>query len=201
MTLFSYVVRWDHGFAPNPFYNVCTLATCKPAIRKKARLGDWVLGTGGSGRNFSGRAIFFMRVTDITTFDKYWTHERYQIKRPVMNGSLKQRFGDNIYHRNEKGVWLQADSRHSEIGGSNKQNLDNDTGTTDRVLIGTEYTYWGEKAPVIPKAFSKFVLRRPGMDDRFDETEVGELLAWLKSFDEAGQVGKPLEWQYRRRWR
>lgn len=33
--LFSYIVRWDHGFAPNPFHGICSLATCKPGIRKK----------------------------------------------------------------------------------------------------------------------------------------------------------------------
>ena len=34
----SYVVRYDSGFAPNPFYEYCTLATCKPNIRKGADL-------------------------------------------------------------------------------------------------------------------------------------------------------------------
>jgi hypothetical protein len=34
----------DTGFAPNPFHDFLTLATCKPDIRKKAQIGDWVLG-------------------------------------------------------------------------------------------------------------------------------------------------------------
>ncbi|WP_225761747.1 hypothetical protein [Acinetobacter sp. Marseille-P8610] len=34
MKIFSYVVSRDFGFAPNPFFNFCTLATCKPKIRK-----------------------------------------------------------------------------------------------------------------------------------------------------------------------
>ena len=38
----SYVVRYDSGFAPNPFYGYCTLATCKPNIRRSADIGDWV---------------------------------------------------------------------------------------------------------------------------------------------------------------
>lgn len=33
-TLFSYVVETDSGFAPNPFFGVCTLARCKPSIRR-----------------------------------------------------------------------------------------------------------------------------------------------------------------------
>jgi hypothetical protein len=41
-------VARDYGFAPNPFFGVCTLATCKPKIRKAAAIGDWVVGTGSS---------------------------------------------------------------------------------------------------------------------------------------------------------
>jgi hypothetical protein len=44
MTLFSYVVRWDHGFAPNPFHGACTLATCKAEIRKKAKVARLAIG-------------------------------------------------------------------------------------------------------------------------------------------------------------
>ncbi len=29
--------RRDYGFAPNPFHGICTLATCKPVIRRVAR--------------------------------------------------------------------------------------------------------------------------------------------------------------------
>jgi hypothetical protein len=46
MRLFSYVVARDYGFAPNPFHRHCTLATCKPGIRARAAVGDWVIGTG-----------------------------------------------------------------------------------------------------------------------------------------------------------
>jgi len=42
-SLYSYVVRYDSGFAPNPFGGYCTLATCKPEIRKTAQLGDWLV--------------------------------------------------------------------------------------------------------------------------------------------------------------
>ena len=46
MRLYSYVVRYDIGFAPNPFHGWCTLATCKQDIRIKARVDDWTVGTG-----------------------------------------------------------------------------------------------------------------------------------------------------------
>ena len=52
MAIYSYIITRDYGFAPNPFYGICTLATCKPRVRNNAQIGDWVLGF-GSGRKGS----------------------------------------------------------------------------------------------------------------------------------------------------
>lgn len=38
--LYAYAITRDLGFAPNPFHGFCTLATCKPGIRKTAKVGD-----------------------------------------------------------------------------------------------------------------------------------------------------------------
>ena len=56
MKLYSYVMIYDTGFAPNPFWGYCTLATCKPGIRRPAEQGDWIIGSGykqnvGTGRS------------------------------------------------------------------------------------------------------------------------------------------------------
>jgi len=51
MKLHTYVVRYDSGFAPNPFYGYCTLATCKPPIRKSAAVEDWIVGCGSNDRS------------------------------------------------------------------------------------------------------------------------------------------------------
>jgi hypothetical protein len=199
--LYSYVVRWDHGFAPNPFHGFCTVATCKPSIRKKAKEGHWVLGTGGAKRGYAGKAIFLMRITKIETFDSYWLGERYKSKKPTMNGSLEQRFGDNIYHRDAAGVWVQADSRHSWDGDSNDINLKRDTAKTDRVLVSDKFTYWGENAPTIPAHLKEFVISRPGWKDDFSQERVAELVAWAKTEGGPGLLGDPIEWKYERYWR
>ena len=34
MIVYEYVMTSDSGFAPNPFHGACTLACCKPKIRK-----------------------------------------------------------------------------------------------------------------------------------------------------------------------
>ena len=43
MELYSYVIKHDSGFAANPFWGYCTLADCKPAIRRTAKVGDWIV--------------------------------------------------------------------------------------------------------------------------------------------------------------
>jgi Nucleotide modification associated domain 2 len=199
--LFSYVVRWDHGFAPNPFYALCTLATCKPGIRATAKIGDLVLGTGSAARKLKGRMVFLMRVGRIISFDEYWCDPQFARRIPVMNGSLQQRFGDNIYHR-VKGKWVQADSRHSQGGARpNLNNLRRDTGKTDRVLIGSEFTYWGGDGPHIPKRFSAFVHSAPGYRAFFSEKDIGLLLTWLGSAHGRGLLADPTEWKFEKSWR
>ena len=42
--LFSYTIPIDDGAAPNPFHGMCTLAICKPGIRRVAKKGDWIAG-------------------------------------------------------------------------------------------------------------------------------------------------------------
>ena len=84
MKLYSYVVATDCGFAPNPFYDFCTLATCKPDIRERATVGDWVIGTGSGAKEKqrNGYLVFAMRVTETMSFDEYWKDIRFCNKRP-----------------------------------------------------------------------------------------------------------------------
>ena len=89
MRLFSYVVARDYGFAPNPFYGYCTLATCKPRIRKAAQTGDWVLGTGSKTHGRENQVVFAMRVTERLTFDEYWNDPRFKAKRPDAAGRVR----------------------------------------------------------------------------------------------------------------
>lgn len=153
MKLYSYVVVRDYGFAPNPFHGVCTLATCKPKIRETASIGDWIVGTGSKVNYSEDRLVFVMRVTDSMTFCEYYASAEFQIKKPNMRGSLKQAYGDNIYHKDERGIWIQDNSHHSwNDGSTNCNNLEKDT-EVDRVLIASEFIYWGGYGPIIPSKF------------------------------------------------
>ena len=155
MYLYSYVITRDYGFAPNPFWNICSLATCKPQIRERALMGDWVAGFGGANTAISHKMVFLMRVDEICTFDEYWEDPRFLVKRPRFDGNYQQCYGDNIYHHigNE---WMQENSHHSYVDGINQNNLLHDT-RIDRVLLSFYYWYFGENAIELPEEFAEAI--------------------------------------------
>ena len=149
---YSYVVKRDYGFAPNPFYGFLTLATCKPKIRRKAQVGDFIIGI--APVDFDNKLVFMAKVSKVITFNEYWNNEEYACKKPVMNGSFKKLYGDNIYHQLDGGEWMQENSHHSNQDGSiNMDNLTRDTGTTDRVLIADEFFYFGKSMIKVPAEY------------------------------------------------
>jgi putative DNA base modification enzyme with NMAD domain len=198
MRLYSYVVARDYGFAPNPFFGVCTLATCKPGIRRMAKVDDWVIGTGSKTKGLSGRLVYAMHVSEILAYDDYWRDPRFKSKRPNLNGSMKQAFGDNIYHRNRRtGRWIQANSHHSHRDGSvNHRNVKHDTQTTN-VLVGLEFVYFGKEGPIIPKHFRRaeadVCVPGQGYKCRFPEPLVISFVDWLRSLGESGFMGLPAD--------
>jgi hypothetical protein len=198
MKLYSYVVARDYGFAPNPFYGVCTLATCKPEIRQHAQVGDWIIGTGSKRYGLAGRLVFAMRVAETPTFEEYWVDNRFLLKRPFLRGSFKQAFGDNIYHRDpQTEKWLQENSHHSLLTGkANWSNVKHDT-HANRVLVGTEFTYWGASAPSIPVRFRRQqiydVCAHRGHKCIFPQQFVDSFVSWYKSLLVTGYAGQPKE--------
>ncbi len=140
-SIFVYTVKEDTGFAPNPFHGVCTLATCKPDIRKDAKPGDFVIGKAKAPHGL--RAVVVMEVNEILTLDKYWHDPEFACKKSHRNGDPIHACGDNIYHRSD-GSWVQAPSFH------NGDHIEHDTGRTDRVLLSRNFTYFGAEGPDLP---------------------------------------------------
>jgi hypothetical protein len=179
--VYMYVVDRDFGFAPNPFHGYCTLATCKPGIRSRADVGDWVLGMGGCRLGATGRCLFAMCVTNKITFNDYWSDPEYLDKKPVRNGSNRMLVGDNIYHYDSHTrKWHQADSHHSNPDGSvNLHNLRTDT-KSDKVLVSQHYFYFGSKAPAVPKRLLDAIGFTNGRNYRvFDAKACVGLIQWL----------------------
>ncbi len=198
MKLYSYVVIRDYGFAPNPFYGYCTLATCKPDIRKTASVDDIIIGTGSRQKGLGDKLIYYMQVSEIISFNEYWNDERFLLKRPYIYGSRKQAIGDNIYHQKlNRGKWIQEDSHHSRSnGGVNYANVKRDT-KVDKVLIGKEFIYWGSKPHQILSKFliedDSIALGWRGHKCKFSMPLVEEVYKWLSSFKRRGYIADPTE--------
>ncbi len=207
-SLFSYVVRYDSGFAPNPFHGYCTLATCKPGVRKQARVGDWVVGTasGGAAVRRRGHLVYAMQVTEILTTAQYWSDPRFRCKRPDLCHNWVAASGDNIYAPTEHGGWQQLDSYHSEKDGRpNPNHVKRDT-SVERVLVSDNYVYYGGEGPKLSKRFlsgeAMDLLRGPRNYQREREEEViASFEEWLGSQGVRGYQGKPWDWVRRRRYR
>lgn len=181
-SVYIYAVSYDLGFAPNPFGGLCSLACCKPQIRDRARVGDWIIGLTGTKIPPALRCVFGMVVTGDTTFEDYWAHPDFATRRPRRNVSPKKQVGDNIYHRNAPHApWVQEDSVHSRIDGSQCElNTHHDT-RVNRVLLSKRFVYFGAAAPLVPAAILKVLNydRNPRDYRRFDVEEAGGIIAWL----------------------
>jgi Nucleotide modification associated domain 2 len=191
-----YVVDRDFGFAPNPFHNLCTLATCKPITRRVAKEADWIIGMGGSRLNATGRCIFAMRVSQTITFDEYWTNPLYRDKKPVRNGSKKMMVGDNIYHL-VAGNWQQLNSHHSYPDGSpNPDNVKNDT-QTNAVLVSEYFFYFGAAAIEIPTDILRKMNYKNGRSHRtYDLADAQPLILYIEAnFTPNKLLGDPFDFE------
>ncbi len=190
MTLYSYIVANDSGFAPNPFHGFCTLACCKPDIRKKARTGDYIVGLGP--KRSGNHVVYAMLVGEIVEFDDYWHDKRFHIKRPHIEAGGDMAVGDNIYHRDKTGKWRQAPSCHSlNSGQQDWMHTSKDT-NGQKVLIGRDFIYWGGDGPPLPDNLNGLIGGRAHRSTA-NAKYIPEFLEWFKGWKERGCLGMPTE--------
>ena len=190
MKLYTYILKNDGGFAPNPFHGCCTLATCKPRIRRAARPGDWVAGIGAKGKRMGGLLLYAMRVDEVLPVEQYGVDPRFEIKRPATGLGPQRRNGDNAYYRDDAGAWRRRDNVHSaedmakDLGGRN-------------VLVSRHFYYFGEKAVPVPEQLLRTI--RPARYDRckFSDEVVQAFVAWVTGLAEPGRHGDPAEFDAR----
>ena len=198
MGLFVYIVTYDTGFAPNPFHGYCTLATCKPLIRRGAQRGDWVVGLGAKSRSQEGKLIYAMQVEEAMSYDEYWNDPRFEKKKPERSGRRESECGDNIYHTDEAtGEWIQERGYHSKKNGCpDPAKIKHDT-AVPRVLISQKFVYRGLNAIDIPEGIKNY--DRPerfigirGHRRNFPSALEGLIVEWLqKQTQRPGVHGKP----------
>ena len=206
LSLFSYVVRYDSGFAPNPFFGYCTLATCKSQIRKNAEIGDWVVGTGSACKEVQrgDHLVYAMKITEALTTTQYWNDQRFERKKPNLYRSWASASGDNIYEPLGPSKWGQLDSYHSGPNGQpNNGHIKCDT-KVERVLISDDFVYFGGEGPKLPEIFlrggtSKILKTGQGYQRIRNENVITEFEGWLNSLNRKGYQGEPWDWSHPKR--
>ena len=184
--LYSYVLRFDDGAAPNPFWQTCTLTICKPAIRRTSRIGDWVIGTGsknsklkdGNTYDLSDSVIYAMKITGKLTLKEYDTFciQNLPDKIPSwFNKDWRKRMGDCIYDFSNgiepnlrKGVHNEL-NRKRDLGGEN-------------ALLSSEFYYFGEEPRKIPDNLKPIIKKNQGhlRIENFDLIE--RFAKWINGF-------------------
>lgn len=139
--LFSYKLTNDSGFAPNPFFNIMTLATCKPYMRKSKKIGDWIAGFTSvklcDDKVGEERLIYLMKVTDKILISDYFLNPNFQNKIPDLGRKeFIYQTGDNIYQPQGDG-FVQLENRNHSL-----DNNDRDL-SGEFVLISTNFYYFG----------------------------------------------------------
>jgi Nucleotide modification associated domain 2 len=146
----STCLRYDDGAAPNPFSGLCTLAICKPRIRRAAHVGDWVVGTGSvasSVGNLSGAVVCAMRVTQKMTLEDYdrFTQSELSDKIPQWKSTdHRRRYGDSIYDFS-----TPTPSLRRGVHGEENRKTDLSGGW---VLLSDHFFYFGDQPIALPEA-------------------------------------------------
>lgn len=200
MRLFTYRMTHDTGFAPNPFYDILTLATCKPGIRRTKKVGDWVAGFSSSELNQLANGInvkidpdaliWIGKVSEVLPMEKYYFDPRFNNKIPSSNDKISS-LGDNIYKYNN-GNYKQIPNNHH-----GKEELQYDISGIN-VLIFKEYYYLGQKGIPIPKNFNILIPKgsTPYGVKNINQKNIEELINWIKfkSKFKQGINGNPCLW-------
>lgn len=179
MILYSYCLRYDSGAAPNPFWELCTLAICKPDIRRVANIGDWVVGLGSTNSpigNIADCVVYAMQITDKMTLQKYDEYCRVHSphKIPKWDSEIfEERVGDCIYY------YSQGEQPVLRPGVHDISNQKGDLGGVN-VLISQHFYYFGEKAVHLPASLTPIVHKTPNHKSTANEPYKDAFVTWIE---------------------
>jgi hypothetical protein len=190
MRLFSYIVKHDTGFSPNPFWGYCTLADCKPTIRRTANVGDWIVGL--SPKASGNKVVYAMEVDEILDYSAYFRDTRFRKKIPdYSDGRIVCKTGDNIYERLSEGRFRQLRSTHSNGEEENPRTKAHDLKGL-YVLMGKRFHYFGSAGLELPAHLKELKVGR-GHRCRFSQQTVSNFLTFISAYDQ-GVLAPPTRW-------
>ncbi len=181
--LFSYTIPIDDGAAPNPFRGMCSLAICKPGIRRAAKEGDWVAGLGSRnapGGDLSGHLVYAMRIETVLSLRDYdrlaqdsWSHRLPNVR----SADLAERLGDCIYdYSNSTKKPRQRASVHGP------ENIDTDL-RGENALISRNFYYWGRNAICLPENLLVICHQTQGHRSVSNDPYIDLFETWLRGLE------------------
>jgi len=177
--LFTYTIPVDDGAAPNPFQGMCSLAICKPGIRRVAKAGDWVAGLGSKNSpsgNLSGRLVYAMHVEEVLSLREYdyQAPKRWPHRVPDVNSAdLPKRLGDCIYDYSQDPP-LQRPSVHGPTNVATDLRGEN-------VLISFDFYYFGNRAVRLPDDLIQICHQTQGHRSNANAPYFDNFVSWLLS--------------------
>ncbi len=176
--LFSYTIPCDDGAAPNPFGGICTLAICKPAIRRVAQQGDWIVGLGSKrapSGDLSGRVVYAMEVTEVLSLQEYdrVARTKWPQRIPDLTSPERSRWlGDCIYDYSS-GAPIQRPGVHSSM------NVETDLGGKN-ALVSENFYYFGKRAIPLKESLKAICHQTQGHRSTANQPFFEEFVDWIK---------------------
>ena len=69
--LYTYIVACDNGGAPCVEEDCLTIAICKPEIRRKAKVGDMIVGISSRKLGKRKKILFMAKTTEVVSMEEY----------------------------------------------------------------------------------------------------------------------------------
>jgi hypothetical protein len=183
MKLYSYTLRYDSGAAPNPFWGICTLAICKPAIRLAAEVDDWIVGLGSTKSpigDISDHVVYAMKVTSKMTLEEYDQFCKTFVpkKKPDWrNRDYRMRMGDCIYN-----YIAGSASPKMRTGVHIEENMEKDLSGL-YALVSKQYYYFGDKPVKLPDELRPIMHTTQGHKSDANQEYVEPFVNWIESLD------------------
>jgi hypothetical protein len=192
MKLYSYCLRFDDGAAPNPYWGICTLAICKPAIRRTANVGDWVVGLGSANSpigDISNGVVYAMKISDIRSLWGYdiLCQTKHQGKIPDWHSTdFRRRVGDCIYDYSEESPPKIRLSVHDER--NRKRDL-----SGENALISNHFYYFGDHPIELPQDLSVLIHNQQGHKVKANQSYLERFVEWIEhlSYEPNELYGEP----------
>ena len=185
-TLYSYIVREDHGFAPNPYGGVLTLTCCKPDMRLQAQSGDYVAGISGADHPASRKLLLFAaKITARMTMTAYrdWAESECTDKIP---GPVPphRKLGDAMY----VGPDLARDRR----GYHDRSNRAEDVRGRYALLSRfPDFAYFGSRPVELPEHLRPITGVRRYYWSRKNDDYLPRFVEWFDSLQDRGLRHSP----------